>query len=70
MWMPSNRHSLLAGQPLPDANVEGLALDWETIGRAIRECVLDALELKAAEISASGDDVKANKRTDRWIERE
>ena len=41
MWMPSN-------QPLRTNRVESATLDWETIGRAIRECVLDAIEMNAA----------------------
>lgn len=45
MWMPSN-------QPLLDDGAGLLALDWETIGRAIRECVLDAIEMHAADHSA------------------
>lgn len=42
MWMPSK-------QPLLDASADVLALDWETIGRAIRECVLDAIEMHVAD---------------------
>ena len=36
MWMPSV-------QPPRDECVEEAALDWESLGRAIRECVLDVL---------------------------
>ena len=65
MWMPSYRQSLLAGQPLRDAGAEPMTLDWETIGRAIRECVLDAIEMHVAE----GDN-ESNHRQKRGIDRE
>lgn len=63
MWMPSD-------QPLLDGDVEELALDWEAIGRAIRECVLEAIEMKAAEFSVPCDGNDLDVRPDRRIELE
>lgn len=53
MWMPSK-------QPLLDGSADVLALDWETIGRAIRECVLDAIEMHAAEPTAPQSDIESS----------
>ena len=63
MWMPSN-------QPLLDAGADVLTLDWETIGRAIRECVLDAIEMHATEHPAPKDDIESSHRPSRGIDRE
>ncbi len=65
MWMPSYRQSLLAGQPLRDAGAGAVTLDWETIGRAIRECVLDAIEMHVAE-----GDTESSHRQERGTEQE
>lgn len=77
MWMPSNRHSLLAGRPLLDAARQAgftgddvLTLDWETIGRAIRECVLDAIEMHAAEHPAPESDIESSHPPKRGIDLE
>ena len=72
MWMPSYRQSLLAGQPLRDAGAgaEPMTLDWETIGRAIRECVLDAIEMHAAEHPAPESDIESSHPPKRGIDLE
>lgn len=49
MWMPSER-------AIRDENVEVPILDWETLGRAIRECVLDALVIHVTGLAGSTDD--------------
>ncbi len=63
MWMPSN-------QPLLDASADVLALDWETIGRAIRECVLDAIEMHAAEHPAPESDIESSHQLKRGMDAE
>lgn len=61
MWMPST-------QPLGDASAEHVTLDWETIGRAIRECVLDAIEMHAAQDLALKDDIELGQHRKRAID--
>lgn len=46
MWMPSV-------QPPGEEGVEDVTLDWESLGRAIRECVLDVLAAKVSQIAVS-----------------
>ena len=63
MWMPS-------GLPLGDASAGHVTVDWETIGRAIRECVLDAIEMHAAQDLAPQDDIESSHQPNRVIDLE
>ncbi len=70
MWMPSNQPLLDAARQAGFTGADVLTLDWETIGRAIRECVLDAIEMHAAQHPAPESDLESSHQPKRGIEPE